>query len=256
MARRILAGSLLVVLLGAAPEADPVWRAIHHPDRPAGDLARDARSKPLAILHFLGVRPGMRVADLEAGTGYYTELLSRIVGEDGQVFMQNSQAFLDVAGEAERQRTANNRLPNVVVLHTETDDLKLPRGTLDAILMVLIYHDLYFRPEDCDPPPAPCAWNPHPDRYFEQLREALVPGGALLVIDHVAAAGSGNRSAQTLHRIEPAFARRDIESRGFVFDGQLDVLRNPHDDHSLSVFDPKVRGHTDRFVYRFRKPSA
>ncbi len=256
MIGRVLFGGLLLALAGAALDPDPVTRAAHHPDRPAGDLARDARSKPIEILHFLGVRPGMRVADLQAGTGYYTELLSRVVGDDGLVLMQNSETFLRVLGDAARQRTANNRLPNVVVLHSETDDLKLPPAGLDAILMVLIYHDLYFRPEDCRPRPAPCAWNPDPDRFFEQIHEALVPGGVLLVIDHVAAPGTGKRSAQTLHRIEPAFARRDIESRGLVFDGQLDVLRNPRDNHTLSVFDPNVRGHTDRFVYRFRKPSA
>ena len=112
--------------------------------------------------------------------------------------------------------------------------------------MVLVYHDIYFT---ADYWPAV-----NRDNFFRQIRSSLKPGGVLVVIDHSAIADTGMSAAQNLHRIDEVFAKQDIESAGFVFDGASDVLRNPDDTRTLSVFDEAIRKQTDRFVYRFIKP--
>jgi predicted methyltransferase len=89
----------------------------------------------------------------------------------------------------------------------------------------------------------------------KQVFDVLKPGGLYVVIDHVADAGSGMRDTDTLHRIDPAIVKKQVEAAGFVFDGESDALRNPMDTHTLKVFDKSIRGHTDQFIYRFRKPA-
>ena len=89
----------------------------------------------------------------------------------------------------------------------------------------------------------------------QQAFAALKPGGLFVVIDHVAPAGAGMQDTETLHRIDPAIVRKQVESVGFVFDGESKALRNPADPHNIKVFDPSIRGHTDQFMYRFRKPA-
>jgi len=108
--------------------------------------------------------------------------------------------------------------------------------------MSMSYHDLYFKDDN---------WSVDPSALFAEIGSMLKKGGTLAIIDHVAQSGTGSSAAQELHRIDPAFAREDIESRGFKYVGSLDVLRNPADDHTKVVFDPSVRGHTDRFIDKY-----
>lgn len=162
--------------------------------------------------------------------------------------MHNNQAYMPYVGEELETRFADGRLAGVVRFVAETDDLGLPKGGADMILMVMCYHDLYLVDK---------GW-PEIDRkkFWDQVLSALKPGGTLAIIDHVAESGTANEAVQDLHRIDKDFAKRDIEAAGFVFEAEADVLRNPDDDHSLLVFDPEIRRKTDRFVYRFRKPES
>ncbi len=211
--------------------------------RPDADLARDARDKPADVLAFFGVQPGMTVLDLFAGGGYYSELLGKAVGPDGHVILHNNAAYLGFAGKALDERMASGRLgTNVARLDAEIGSLGIAPGSVDMVLMVWTYHDLYYVTD---------GWKLEPDSFFAEIRTLLKPGGVLAIVDHAAAEGSGQSPAQGLHRIDEAFARRDIEAYGFTFQAASDLLRNPEDDHSLSVFDPAIRGHTDRFVHRY-----
>jgi len=228
----------------AAEPADPVTAAVNAPDRSPADRERDTRDHPVDVLQFFGVTPGMTVADLFAGGGYYSELVGRVVGGNGKVYLYNNAAYQGFAGDALKERIASGRLVNVTVLNAEVGALGIPAASVDMVLMVMSYHDLYYKSED---------WAVAPAALFHDVSAMLKPGGVLAIVDHAATAGSGSTSAQTLHRIDEAFARADIESRGFKFTGSIDVLRSPADDHTKTVFDPAIQGHTDRFVYRFVK---
>ena len=192
----------------------------------------------------------MTVLDLNAATGWYTEILARVVGPTGRVIAHNHPgARTTLSAEAFEARYGGNRLANVEQIFVRHDDLRLPPGSVDAVLMSLVYHDTYWQRADVD-------WGPI-DRQalLECLFAALKPGGIVGVIDHFAAVDSDPfESVQALHRIDPAVVRRDFVAAGFEPDGASDVLRNTGDDYSRSVFDAAVVGRTDRFVLRFRKP--
>jgi predicted methyltransferase len=246
---------LLVALLPAPPAtvyaaapADPVAAAVSSPDRSPADRERDTRDHPVDVLRFFGVTPGMTVVDLFAGGGYYSELIGRIVGDGGKVYMYNNAAFQAFAGDALKERIASGRLANVTPLNTEVGALGIPDASVDMVTMVTTYHDLYFKSDNWA-----VAWAVTPVTLFADINAMLKPGGVLAIVDHAAAVSSGSTAAQKLHRIDEAFARADIESRGFKFTGSIDVLHNPVDDHTKTVFDPAIQGHTDRFVYRFVK---
>ncbi|HSQ70346.1 MAG TPA: hypothetical protein VLM41_09690 [Steroidobacteraceae bacterium] len=229
---------------GAATEA--IDAAIASADRPAADRDEDGRRRPAELLAFLGVEPGMRVLDVFAAGGYYTELLARVVGVKGQVIAYNNPPY---AKFALRDALAGDRLPNVRQLTAPIDALGLAPGSLDAALFVMSYHDLYWRPEDGSWPAT------DPAVLLAGLRSALRPGAVVVVQDHVAAAGlDPTDSVGRLHRIDPAVVRRDFSAAGFEFEAADAMLEHPQDDHSLQVFDPAIRGRTDQFVFRFRKP--
>ncbi|NJN50961.1 MAG: class I SAM-dependent methyltransferase [Gammaproteobacteria bacterium] len=196
--------------------------------RPDADIARDAREHPAQIIEFLAIRPGNTVLDLFAGGGYYSELLGVAVGPEGSVIMHNNAAYLQFAGKALEERVHSGRLtPNVRRLDAELGTLGIPAGSVDVVLMVMTYHDLYYKTD---------GWDIDPAAFFAELRTLLKPGGTLGIIDHAAKPDSGTSVAQNLHRIDEAFARHDIESRGFKLTGTLDILQNPADDRTINVF--------------------
>jgi predicted methyltransferase len=190
----------------------------------------------------------MAVLDMFSGGGYYTDIISHVVGTDGRVVAHSNAAYLKYVGEEFAARHAKGRMPNVEVLMAENNELQLAKDQFDAITMILAYHDAYFdNPEDGWPEIDRAAMN-------AELFAALKPGGILGVVDHYAAPGSPAETGGTLHRIDPAIVVADLEAAGFVLDAQSDILRNPEDDHSQGVFTPGIRGNTDRFVLKFRKP--
>lgn len=242
----ILLGSSLCS--GAAPvqPTTAVQRALASPDRLPADRERDQRSHPGEILAMLALKPGDQVADIFAGGGYYSELLGRTVGPSGRVLMHNNAAYVNFVGKALEKRFEGRDLPAVVRHDREVQNLDLGVGQLDAVIIVMSYHDLYHTAED---------WPTiNVDSFMGQITTALKSGGRLLLVDHAAVAGSGKAAAQQLHRIEASFVRRDVARFGLEFVAANDALRNPDDDLSMTAFAPEVRGKTDRFVLLFRKP--
>jgi len=226
-----------------------VAAAIASPDRPKADLERDAVAKPAEVLAFMGVAPGMRVADMFSAGGYYTELLARTVGVKGHVIAYNTPPYARFAEKGIAQRYADGRLGNVQQITAEAGDLQLAPASIDAALFVMSYHDAYWRPEDG-------SWNKtNPDELLKRLFAGLKPGGVVVVQDHVANPGGDvAKVVDTLHRIDPVLVQRDFAKAGFVLDGDSKVLAHAADDHTKLVFDESIRGKTDQFIYRFRKP--
>ena len=216
--------------------------------RPDSDRDRDAERKPAAVLEFLRIEPGMTVLDMFTGGGYYAEIISGVVGEEGKVIAHSNQAYLGFVGDAFKERFDSGRLTNVEVLMAENNELSLEADSLDAVMLVLSFHDLYHSdPEN--------GW-PRIDgpAFLAELMKGLKPGGIVAIIDHYAEAGAPAETGDTLHRIDPAIVVTDMEAAGFVLDGQSDLLRNPNDDLTRIVFAPELRGKTDRFMMRFKNP--
>jgi predicted methyltransferase len=238
----------------AAPAATGVpavdyQAALAAPSRLASDREQDARRKPAEVLAFFGVQRGMSVLDLFSGGGYYSELLAAVVGPTGRVVAHNNSAYLRGLEDEHAQRFGDpQRLPNVERLAAEGNALELEPAQFDFVLMSNVYHDVYY----VDPANG---W-PAIDgaRLLAEVFASMKPGATLGLTDHAAAPGSPAETGGTLHRIDPELVKRDFAAVGFVFDAQSDVLRNPADDRTKGMFDPAVRGQTDRFVLRFRKP--
>ena len=243
---RFLAIAYLAIMFGITQaHADSIDQALADPGRSSADRDRDITSLPAETLRFFGVPSSGVVLDLFAGGGYYSEILTRVMGNQGTVYLHNNQAYLGFAGEALEERLRGDRLPNVVRYDREIDAIDLPENSVDLVLMVMTYHDLYYVTD---------GWKLDPDSFFDTVHRVLKPGGVLAIVDHAAAPGSGSTAAQELHRIDKEFARRDIEGRGFKFDGESTLLENPQDPLTASVFDPAIRGRTSRFMYRFVEP--
>ena len=202
---------------GATAPPSPYELAVANESRPEADQLRDSSRKPAEILEFFNVTEGMRVLDMFSGGGYYTEILSYLVGPDGKVFAQNNQAYLDFVKDELATRFADGRLSNVARLNMAVADLDLPAGEIDVALLILSYHDLYFRPEDG-------SW-PEIDgqAMLSGILNSLRPGGVLGVVDHNAGPGADKfETATGLHRIEMMVVRCEIESAGFAFDGSAE----------------------------------
>lgn len=212
-------------------------------ERSDEDAKRDLTSKPYEVLKFIDIQPGWQVIDLFAGNGYYTELLAHAVGPEGKVYLHNNQAYMAVARKL-NDRVKDQRLPNVEVYVREVEDINIKSDSLDLVMMVMAYHDVYFEQS---------GWTVTAEPLFKTIKRILKPGGQLLIIDHVGNPGTGNSRVQDLHRIEAAFAKTDISNRGFSFEGESSVLVNEQDQLNLSVFDPQVSGRSSRFIYKFRK---
>ncbi|HEX5786633.1 MAG TPA: hypothetical protein VFY03_00525 [Woeseiaceae bacterium] len=231
-----------------APEGDIYANAVAAEARPAADRERDGGRHPAEVLAFFGIEPGDTVLDLFSGGGYYAELLAYVVGPDGHVVAHTNSPYLNFVGDEFEARHANGRLPNVEVLMAENNELELAPATFDAILLVLSYHDVYHEDPES-------GWaRIDKDALLTELYDSLVPGGLLGIVDHAAAPGSPPETGHTLHRIDPAVVKSDLKVAGFVLDGESDLLANPDDDRTTLVFDPSIRGRTDRFILRFRKP--
>ena len=229
-------------------QAMAVDMALASKDRPAADRVRDTPRKSAEVLRFFGIEPGMAVLDLYSGGGYYTEILSYLVGEQGRVVAHNNSTYLNFARNELAMRFAPGRLPNVERLVAENNELRLPPASFDAVLMTDVYHDIYYVDEKA-------GW-PRIDgpALLAELYAALKPGGLLGIVDHAALPGAPPETGGTLHRIDPGLLKADITAAGFVLEGESDVLMNPADDRTKSAFDPSVRGRTDQVVLRFRKP--
>lgn len=210
------------------------------PDRSDADRQTDQRRKPERLLAFAGVRPGMKVLDMDAAAGYSTELLARAVGPGGVVYAQDPPAVPERVRERFEARLKNPALKNVAHVSRPFDD-PVPPGVrdLDLITFFFGYHDVTFMPVDRA-------------RMNRALFAALKPGGVLVIADHSARAGEGTGVAKSLHRIEEATLLREVQAAGFRLADRGDFLRHPEDPRDAIVFRPAVP--VDEFVLKFEKP--
>jgi predicted methyltransferase len=243
---------LASTLLLACALAAPAWAAdetlasrLASSGRPDGDVQRDADRRPADVIAFLGVAPGMAVMDVIAAGGYYTEVLSVAVGDAGRVYAQNPPFVLQlregVNDKAMTGRLAGNRLPNVKRLDLELAQVDVPPDSLDFAITALNFHDVYNNggPEAAQ-------------AFLVAVRKLLKPGGVFGLIDH--AGGAAGADDKQLHRIDEKLAIEAAKAAGFEIAAQSDLLRHPADDRTRNVFEPGLRGKTDRFLLKLRKP--
>ena len=231
----------------AAKEEVPAYvtKAINDPAREA-DRVNDSRRQMAAVMTFTKVKPGDKVLELVPGSGYWTRVFSVITGDKGHVYTVWPDQMLRFAQKSlDKWKELVKEAPytNVSLLTEPAADLSVPEP-VDLVYTCQNYHDYH------DPFMGPVDMAAFNKKVFN----ALKPGGYFVVVDHVAPAGSGISDTNTLHRIDPAVVKKEVEAAGFVFDGSSDALRNPKDPHTDKVFDKAIRGHTDQFIYRFRKP--
>jgi predicted methyltransferase len=227
------------------PVPPDIAAAVGDSSRPQADRDRDALRHPAEMVEFAGIRPGDKVADLFPSGGYFTRVFSKIVGPRGRVYAWTPDEIVArfKKDPATKAIAAEPGYRNITVLVQPTNGFKPPEK-LDVVWTSQNYHDLHNKMMG----PANIA------AFNRSVYDALKPGGVYVVLDHAATTGSGLANTEDLHRIDPAAVRQEVEKAGFVFAGQSDVLRNPADPHTAKVFDPEIRGHTDQFIYRFRKP--
>jgi predicted methyltransferase len=242
--------SLALQLSEVFAQDNPIDTAIAS-DRPPADRVEDAWRKPREVLDFMEAAPGQHVLDFYAGPGYYSELLSRVVGPTGSVLVYNNELYSQAAYSGLMKRLGRNRLPNTKMLKEASNYLNLESESLDRVLFVLVYHDLYWQPGGSPEPMG------DPKKVLAILFAALKPNGLVVVVDHVANETPRQELtsvANRLHRIDPRAVRADFEQAGFRYVGESDALKHVSDDHTLSVFNPAVRRQTDQFIYKFQKP--
>jgi len=232
-------------LAATVPLPAHIARAAADPAR-AAQAANDATRHGPEILAFAGVRPGAKVIDLIPGGGYWTQLLAKAVGPKGHVYGIWPAEYVKVDDDEPgpyRKMVASPDYANVSVLEQPAAALAAPEK-VDLIFTAQNYHDYldkFMGPVD-------------PATLNKAAFAALKPGGIYLIVDHVADAGSGHRDTDTLHRIDPEAVKAEVTAAGFTFVGASPLLANPADDHKKKVFDPAIRGKTDQFIYKFRKP--
>ncbi len=237
----ILLPIVFIVFSPAVSQTD-IAAILADTSRPAADRDRDAGRMPAEVLAFFDIGPGDKVADLLCGGGYYTRILVPVVGEEGEVYAGNNPFFQRFGEEALTALIAEPGFERVHRIDGPVDEVALPTdGSLDAVIIVLAYHDLWLTDEDRG-------------ELNRRVFAALKPGGVYGIIDHHAADGAGTDVIQSLHRIEEPVITAEISAAGFSLAARADFLGNPNDDRSLRIFDPSIRGSTDRFVLRFEKP--
>jgi predicted methyltransferase len=245
--------SLLAIGTAAAkPLPAYVSAALNDPGRTDADRAQDADRKPGEMVVFAGIKPGAKVVDLIPGGGYFTRIFAKAVGDKGFVYAfvpSNLDEFLKKRLSVTEITPAFLAFPykayaNVSVLHAPVEKLAAPE-LVDVVWTSRNYHDMhdsFFGPADLK-------------AVNKAIYDSLKPGGVFVVLDHAAQPGSGLRDTETLHRIDEAAVKQEVQAAGFKLIGESKILRNPNDDHTAKVFDASVKGKTDQFILKFRKPA-
>jgi len=244
--KTLLLSCLLAFALPALAADGAIEKSIASPERTAADRERDAREKPAEVMAFAGVKPGMVIADIFAGGGYYTELFAGAVGDSGKVLFINNLPYASYDKDNIKARFTEGRLGNVDRRLVEASYMDIPPKSVDLAVIVMSYHDVYWVDEKGGWPEISA------DGFLGSIKRMLKPGGKFLIIDHNAAAGTDPEIIDKLHRLNEDWAKKSLESHGFVLEKTYDGLRNPKDQFDKPVFDAAVKGKTDRYVHLYR----
>ena len=244
---------LAVLLASAVPTAawaepaDVAAAVAASTARTEANVKLDESRKPAEVLSFLGLEKGMRVLDMFGANQYWAEIIAPAVGPEGFVVVWQPNQFLNDKRRATfAEFTAKQK--NVLLINSPFEQPSIGSNAYDFILMNLDYHDIYWESAERK------IGRMEPDAWLARLYAAAKPGAVVGIIDHAASPGGGTRAVvEKLHRIDPAVVKADFQRAGFVLEAESDLLKNPADDHSLNVFDEKIRGKTDRFFFKFRK---
>ena len=246
----LTATAAITAVAASAATSVPAYvaTAVADSSRPADDVKRDADRKPAEVIAFSGMKPGWTIADYIPGTGYYEHIFAGVVGPKGRVYAFYPAEIPNFRKGVQLPPNGTSPwlgAPNVTALVAPANDFAAP-APLDLVWISDNYHDLhdpFFAPADLA-------------KINAAVFKALKPGGVYLIVDHRAPAGSGLADTNTLHRIDEASVKSEVEAAGFKLAGESDALKNPADDHTLGIFDPKIRAHTDQFILKFVKPRA
>jgi predicted methyltransferase len=249
--RAIYLAALLAVAVPTiawAEPADVAAAVAATASRTEANVKLDESRKPAEVLGYLGLQKGMRVLDMFGANQYWAEITAPAVGPTGFVVVWQPNQFLSDKRRATFAEFAG-RQKNVLLINSAFEQPSIGTNAYDFILMNLDYHDVYWESAERK------ISRMDPDVWLKRLYDAARPGAVVGIIDHIAAPGGDTRAVvEKLHRIDPAIVKADFQRAGFVLEAESDMLKNPADDHSLNVFDEKIRGKTDRFVFKFRKP--
>lgn len=251
---RTLGWILAAALAAASPAAawaapaDVAAAVANSAARTVDNVKLDASRKPAELLAFLGLEQGMQVIDMFGANRYWAEIIAPAIGPYGSVVVWQPTQFMNDKRRAEFAEFAAKQ-PNVALISSPFERPMLGTNRYDFMIMNLDYHDTYWQSAERKIP------RMEPDQWLKALYDAMKPGATVGIVDHAANAGGDTRAVvEKLHRIDPAIVRADFERAGFKLEAESELLRNPADDHTLLVFDPAIRGKTDRFVMKFRKP--
>ncbi|TNE29519.1 MAG: methyltransferase [Alphaproteobacteria bacterium] len=222
--------------------------AVAAPDRPEKARELDADRKPTETLAWLGLKPGMKAADLIPGEGYWTEIMAHVTGPTGSVVGMQPSQFYNSEQAIAAWKALEARAPGSSIVRSPFGQFDYPANSFDFAMFSLNHHDLYWESEQYKIPRI------NPDDAVRGIFNIMRPGGIVGVIDHAGPSGDTRDVVERLHRIDPAVVIADYERAGFEFVGQSSLLANPDDDHTVNVFNPAIRGKTDRFLLKFRKP--
>ena len=215
--------------------------------RSEANVKLDASRKPAEVLAFLGLEKGMRVADMFGGNLYWAEIIAPAVGPQGRVSIWVPRQFYNQKSY-DRFTPFKAAQPNVWMRVSPFEAPDLPAATYDFMLINLDYHDVYWQSDERKIP------RMDPDAWLKTIYASMKPGAVVGVIDHAANPGDTRATVEKLHRIDPETVKADFKRAGFRLEAESKLLRNAADDRTLGVFDPKIRGQTDRFIFKFRKP--
>lgn len=246
----VLAAALAAAVPGdaSAAPADVAAAVANRAARTADNVKLDGGRKPVELLSFLGLQQGMRVIDMFGANRYWAEIMAPAVGPYGQVIVWQPMQFINDQRKEQFAAFAA-RQPNIALIYSPFEDPRISTNAFDFMIMNLDYHDVYLEN------PQRKIVRMDPDAWLRRIYAAMKPGAVVGIVDHVANPGFDTRAVVgKLHRIDPAVVRADFERAGFVLEAGSQLLRNPADDRTVNVFDEKIRGKTDRFAFRFRKP--
>ena len=242
----------LALTLGAVPAfAEPanVTAAVANAGaRSEANIKLDEGRKPAELLSFFGLERGAHVIDMFGGNRYWAEIIAPAIGPEGQLIVWQPTQFMNDKRKADFAAFAA-KAGNAALIFSPFEEPRIGVNRYDFMIMNLDYHDVYWQSAERK------ISRMEPDAWLKRLYDAMKPGAVIGIVDHAANPGGDTREVvEKLHRIDPAVVRADFERAGFVLEAESQLLRNPADDRTVNVFDDKIRGKTDRFVFKFRKP--